>query len=268
MKIAHSGTWAAVPVPSAGSLLASASGAKPEAMIENIADFETGHATCDVGLRFKKLAEFKADVIIVAIGENVPDLAASPEAQEKFRKALAAMLGVVRPGGQSALFVRSSFWPDKVKDGIMRQVCTEAGGTFVDISRLGGVESLYARSERKIEHAGVGIHPGDKGMKAIADLIWKAISAAASGAPRAQLGAYFFDGWAGRSPLAGKADWAKNAPTHLTERMLKEFPDQTTAERIVLVYAWNEFGEGGHIAPTKEDPEGLCLKAIRSVVKP
>lgn len=43
-------------------------------------------------------------------------------------------------------------------------------------------------------------------------------------------------------------------------------PDQTTAERIVLVYAWNEFGEGGHIAPTKGDPEGKYLKALKDVV--
>ncbi len=205
-------------------LMAEATQAKPEAMIENVVDFEREHATCDVGVRFRKEAEFKADVIVVAIGENVPGLA-SQEAQERFRTAFAAMLGVLKQGGQPALFVRSSFWPDKVKDGILRQVCTEAGGTFVDISSLGGDESLYARAERKIGHQGVGVHPGDKGMKAIADLVWEAISATvAPTATRVQVGAYFFDGWAGRHPLAGKAEWARNAPTHLTERMLKEFP--------------------------------------------
>ena len=48
----------------------------------------------------------------------------------------------------------------------------------------------------------------------------------ASGRLRAQIGAYYFDGWAGKHKLADKADWARNAPTHLTERMLKEFPDR------------------------------------------
>ena len=43
-------------------------------------------------------------------------------------------------------------------------------------------------------------------------------------------------------------------------------PEQTTTERIVLIYAWNEFGEGGYIAPTKGDPEGKYLKALRSVL--
>lgn len=47
---------------------------------------------------------------------------------------------------------------------------------------------------------------------------------------------------------------------------IDQHPDQTTAERIVLVYAWNEFGEGGHIAPTRGDPEGTYLKALQSAV--
>ena len=42
-------------------------------------------------------------------------------------------------------------------------------------------------------------------------------------------------------------------------------PEQTTRERLVLVYAWNEFGEGGYIAPTKGDPGGQYLKALKSV---
>jgi hypothetical protein len=44
--------------------------------------------------------------------------------------------------------------------------------------------------------------------------------------PRATVGAYYFDGWAGTNAQAGKADWARNAPTHLTKRMLDEFPDR------------------------------------------
>ena len=42
-------------------------------------------------------------------------------------------------------------------------------------------------------------------------------------------------------------------------------PSQTTKERIVIIYAWNELGEGGYIAPTLGDPQGEYLKAVRSV---
>ncbi|MDD4891593.1 MAG: glycoside hydrolase family 99-like domain-containing protein [Phycisphaerae bacterium] len=49
---------------------------------------------------------------------------------------------------------------------------------------------------------------------------------------------------------------------------MDKHPEQTTAERIVLIYAWNEFGEGGYLAPTKGDPDGKYLKALRSVASP
>ena len=57
----------------------------------------------------------------------------------------------------------------------MRKATAEAGATFVEVKDLGGDESNAARSERKIEHAGVAGHPGDKGMRAIADAIFFAI---------------------------------------------------------------------------------------------
>lgn len=43
-------------------------------------------------------------------------------------------------------------------------------------------------------------------------------------------------------------------------------PTQTTKERYVLIYAWNELGEGGYLVPTKGDPKASYLKVIRSVV--
>jgi hypothetical protein len=49
---------------------------------------------------------------------------------------------------------------------------------------------------------------------------------------------------------------------------MQQHPEQTTAERIVMIYAWNEFGEGGFIAPTRGDPNGRYLEALRSVVMP
>jgi hypothetical protein len=49
---------------------------------------------------------------------------------------------------------------------------------------------------------------------------------------------------------------------------MDEHPDQTTPERLMLLYAWNEYGEGGYLAPTKGDPDGAYLKALRSVIMP
>jgi len=49
---------------------------------------------------------------------------------------------------------------------------------------------------------------------------------------------------------------------------MDENQSDTTKERIVLVYAWNELGEGGYLVPTKGDPEASYLKVIKSLVNP
>ncbi len=43
-------------------------------------------------------------------------------------------------------------------------------------------------------------------------------------------------------------------------------PNKITKDRLAVIYAWNENGEGGWLMPTKNDPEGAYLKVIRKVV--
>ena len=47
---------------------------------------------------------------------------------------------------------------------------------------------------------------------------------------------------------------------------MDQHPTQTTKERYVLIYAWNELGEGGYLVPTKGDPGASYLKIIHSVI--
>ena len=47
---------------------------------------------------------------------------------------------------------------------------------------------------------------------------------------------------------------------------MNNHPSKTTAEKIMMLYAWNEYGEGGYIAPTLGDPNGLYLDALASVL--
>jgi hypothetical protein len=90
---------------------------------------------------------------------------------------------------------------------------------------------------------------------------------------RATVGAYYFAGWyfTARAPdkLAAGLESAIAWAAYQIEFRYTLFPlhpEQTTAERIVLLYAWNEFGEGGYLAPTKGDPDGAYLRAIKQVV--
>lgn len=149
-------------------------GVKPQTMVRNIADFERGHEKFDIAGEYKAELAFGADLIVVAIGENVPDLA-TDEARLAYATAFAKLLSELKKNGNPVIFVRSSFWANGVKDDIMRKASADAGVTFIDISKLGGDKSNSASSERKIEHAGVAGHPGDKGMREIANAIFASI---------------------------------------------------------------------------------------------
>jgi lysophospholipase L1-like esterase len=157
------------------SALAVSMGAAPDVMIENIADFERQAGAIDLKARLEKDLAFKPHIVVIAIGENVPQLRTEAD-KAAFGQQFQQLLETFKAKDGPALFVRSCFWPDAAKDQIMKQVSLEAGATFVDISALGKDPANRARAERQIAHDGVAAHPGDKGMKAIADAMFKAIT--------------------------------------------------------------------------------------------
>ena len=145
-------------------------GIRPEFLPVNIADFERAHTGVDVNKRMKEAFAFHPDTVVMAIGENVPVLG-TEAAKARFKTALLQLFTALRQNGRAVLIVRSCFWPNTTKDRLLQEACAEVGGTFVDISGLVKAERNFARSERKIPHAGVGHHPGDGGMKVIADAV-------------------------------------------------------------------------------------------------
>ena len=147
-----------------------------ETMINNIAGFERDYANYNLKPMLEEALKFDADLIILAIGENVAKLD-SDEASAKFTDSTRQLLKSLQTDDADSpvVVVRSCFWANEAKDQALRQVCEEVGGIFVNIGNLGADESNYARSEREISHKGVAAHPGDKGMKAIADAILEAL---------------------------------------------------------------------------------------------
>lgn len=154
--------------------IAKASGVQPEIMVRNLALFERGYDTFDIATGVKDELDFQADLVIVAIGENVT-APATDQAKAAFAKAFVQLIAVLQQHGVSVVFVRSSFWPNSITDGIMRQASADAGATFIDISKLAHDKSNEASAEQEFEHAGVAAHPGDKGMQAISNAIFAAI---------------------------------------------------------------------------------------------
>lgn len=145
--------------------------------VQNIADFERQYATFSVEETLREAIDFKPDLLILAIGENTPELT-TDESRTQFHNSLIALLTAFQKSGNPAIIVRSSFWPSATKDPILKQAAAEVGAVFVDIGALAADEANYARSERQFSHDGVAAHPGDCGMKAIADAIIGAIKKA------------------------------------------------------------------------------------------
>jgi hypothetical protein len=151
-----------------------ATAGKPKIRVKNIANFERRLTDYNLQEELKQVLAFNADVIVIAVGENI----ASPttdEAKAQFESAFANLFAKLKKHGQPTLFVRSQFWQDTQKDGLMKRACESAGGVFIDISKLGSNAANFARAERQIEHAGVAGHPGDQGMVELANALWNAI---------------------------------------------------------------------------------------------
>ncbi|MEC5128249.1 SGNH/GDSL hydrolase family protein [Verrucomicrobiales bacterium BCK34] len=180
-KIGWSGNWGMAAtseendfVHLVADALSKKAGTPCETMITNIAGFESKYATYDLKSVLEEALAFAPDLIILAIGENVPKLD-SEEAGKLFTKRTAEFLKKLKSDDGPVILVRSCFWSNEAKDQALREVCDEVGGIFVNIASLGADESNYARSEREIPHKGVAAHPGDKGMQSIADAILKAL---------------------------------------------------------------------------------------------
>jgi lysophospholipase L1-like esterase len=149
-------------------------GAAPEVMVKNIADFERAYSGYDIAAKMKDSIEFKADLIFLAIGENVPGLKTA-EDKAKLQASLTTLLRALKGERKPTIIVRSCFWADAAKDEALQQACTAVGGVYVNIGSLSKDESNFGRSERPYKHAGVANHPGDKGMAAIAAALVKAV---------------------------------------------------------------------------------------------
>ena len=156
------------------SALARHTGSTPQIMVRNIADFERNYATYDVDGQMKDLFAFDPDLVILAIGENVPALD-SEGSKARFKGGVMDILRCALGKRHPLVVVRSCFWADPAKDQILIEASQEAGTVFVDAGPLGREAANAARSERSFKHDGVAGHPGDKGMKALADAIVEAV---------------------------------------------------------------------------------------------
>jgi lysophospholipase L1-like esterase len=145
---------------------------KPDGSVEqcdsnviNIADvFERGYASYDASKISKQLT-WKADIVILQFGENIP---AETFKADVFRQNLKKLLADIKASSHPHIFVAGYILgANPTIDDIKRQLCEEdpTHRVFVDLSSVG----------KDAANMGEYGHPNDKGMALIADAIFKAI---------------------------------------------------------------------------------------------
>ena len=137
--------------------------------------------------------EYAPDYVVIALGENVPGLdAAGADAYRSLLVSLARPL--VASAKRPPVVLRSPFWKNAVKAKCTALAAAEVGAAYVDAGPLGDNPENMALG--LFAHQGVARHPGDLGMKRLADLIldgiadWergRSIDVSVAGAARATL---------------------------------------------------------------------------------
>ena len=147
-------------------------GERADFRIRNLALLERNYTTNL--LDFAELAgdvAWAPDYVVIAIGENAKAIDdASAPAYTQFLVSLARPL--VESAKHPQVVMRSPFWRNPVKADCTERAAKEVGAAYVDAGPLG------SKAENKaiglFEHTGVANHPGDLGMRRIADLILSA----------------------------------------------------------------------------------------------
>lgn len=116
------------------------------------------------------LQQFKPDLIIVQLGENVDEgEVLSPRSFESQLRLLLDRFATY--GGQPVKIVcTTSVWRRPQADAVIRRVTAEKGISLADLSSMVNQDQYFAFGQ--YVDSGIGAHPGDAGMQRIADLIW------------------------------------------------------------------------------------------------
>lgn len=130
-------------------------------------DWERNFAAPNALDYFKDAYDYDADIVIFRIGENIRLTA--PEQIDLLTKAFIDAMRYLSEGRRAKLVVTDTFWRNNAINSAIEKACEVMGIESVKIGDLGDDDSMKATG--LFEHGGVAAHPGDKGMKAIAERI-------------------------------------------------------------------------------------------------
>ena len=146
---------------------------KADFRIRNLAPFERNYTTNVASVaEIVADAAWKPDYLVIALGENAPNVnEENMEAYTKFLVDLASPFA--GRGKKTKIVMRSPFWANPKKAACTEKAAKEVGAAYVDAGPLGRVPENKALG--LFEHKGVASHPGDLGMRRLADLVLSGI---------------------------------------------------------------------------------------------
>lgn len=115
------------------------------------------------------------DLVTIQLSENASDLTT-------FESDFKELIRYVQKGAPDAqVLVIGDFWDQEQKDEMKQQACEETGVQFISLNEIKGLEQYQCgmgtivfdndSNPHTVEHLGVAGHPGDEGMKWIAEKI-------------------------------------------------------------------------------------------------
>ena len=129
-------------------------------------NYKSGHSLFDM---YKNAKEFNADIVVARFVENCP---IENFEGEVFKNEYEKFADYLCNSEKASLIYTGGFWkhPGNVQ---IADIAAERKVPFVELSDLGEADDMKAIG--LFSHNGVANHPGDKGMKTIADRIWNVL---------------------------------------------------------------------------------------------
>lgn len=144
--------------------------------VSNIAEFERSFASSkfnwDIILEQSDIKN--PDYVIFQIGENM-----SEQDVEVHENALRSKYTeLLEHFPNSKRIITLPYWLSPRKNYVFTDIALASNAYIADLSHLGSDPNVNnASSEKRYDHPGVGVHPGNKGMKNIADILFSIINA-------------------------------------------------------------------------------------------
>ena len=135
-------------------------------MVRNIGAFEVNYTSYDYSEDYKDLKDSQPDLIIIQIGENVKQ---DNPLLSQFSYNYDKLIGYFKHSNPNVkILAVGSFWGNPVVDKAM-----ENNSKFISLRPL--LNDTSNQAFGKYENYGIQIHPSDKGMMEISNVIWDAL---------------------------------------------------------------------------------------------